>query len=51
MAVQLDIETFQKLEELLENYGLVKLMKEVESDEKLSIHEAKGYYNKLPKAN
>ncbi len=47
VAVQLDISTFEKIEELLENYGLVQLIKEVENDEKLSIAEAKAYYQTL----
>lgn len=51
VAVQLDIDTFNKMEELLENYGLVQLMREKETSEKLEINEAKEYYNKLPKKN
>lgn len=42
-AVLLDIETFEKLEELLENYGLGKYMEEVEDEEVLNINEAKEY--------
>lgn len=48
IAVQIDIETYQKLEELLENYALVELMKEDDS-ERLEIREAKEFYKKLPK--
>lgn len=48
IAVQIDIATYEKLEELLENYALVHLMKE-EDSEKLEIMEAKEYYKKLPK--
>lgn len=51
VAVQVDIDTFNKMEELLENYGLVKLMKEEENNEKLEINEAIEYYHKLPKKN
>ena len=43
----IDIETFKKLEELLENYGLGKYMEEVEDEEILSINEAKEYYDIL----
>ena len=50
VAVQLDISTFQKIEELLENYGLVELMKQSEGEEKLSIAEAKAHYRTLDKA-
>ncbi|MGO9482061.1 MAG: hypothetical protein ACLP05_09820 [Candidatus Kryptoniota bacterium] len=44
VAVQLDIDTFEKLEELLENYGLVELMKQSEGEEKLALAEAKAFY-------
>ena len=40
-AVLIDIETFEKVEELLEDYGLGKYMEEVEDEEILSIHGAK----------
>ena len=49
VAVQLDIQTFEKIEEILENYALVQLMKENEAEEKLSIAEAKAYYRTLDK--
>src|SRR3989304_5676993 len=45
IAVQIDIDTYEKLEELLENYALVQLMKE-EDSEKLEIREAKEFYKK-----
>lgn len=48
IAVQIDIETYQKLEDLLENYALVQLMKE-DDGEKLEVREAKEFYKKLPK--
>jgi ASC-1-like (ASCH) protein len=48
IAVQIDINTYEKLEELLENYALVQLMKEDESGN-LEIREAKEFYKKLPK--
>jgi polyhydroxyalkanoate synthesis regulator phasin len=46
-AVQIPIEEFERLEEILENYGLSKLMDEVVNDEKLSIENAKKYYQAL----
>ncbi len=49
VAVQLDIDTFNRIEEILENYGLVELMKEEELSEKLELKEAQEYYNKLSK--
>ncbi len=50
IAVQIPIKTFQNIEEILENYALVQLMKENEGEETLSINEAKAYYDKLEKA-
>jgi len=50
IAVQIPIEIFEKIEEILENYALVKLMKEAEDEEVLSMKEAKRYYNQLEKA-
>ncbi len=50
VAVQLDIATFEKIEETLENYALVQLMKENEGEEKLKVAEAKDYYKTLDKA-
>lgn len=46
-AVQIPIEEFERLEEILENYGLSKLMDEVENDERLSIENARAYYQTL----
>ena len=51
VAVQVDIETFNKIEEILENYALVQLMKENEGDDTLEIDEAKAYYQILDKAD
>jgi len=46
-AVQLPIEEFERLEEILENYGLSRLMDEVKDDEGLSVKDAKAYYQSL----
>ena len=51
VAVQLDIGTFQKIEELLENYSLVQLMKENEGTETMDLPKAKAYYSRLKKAD
>ena len=48
-AVQVPIEEFERLEEVIENYGLSKLMDEVKDKEKLSIEEAKTFYKSLKK--
>jgi hypothetical protein len=37
------------MEEIIENYGLAKLMDEVAGDEQLSAHEAKQFYRSLKK--
>ena len=47
VAVQIPIDEFNILEEVIENYGLSKLMDEVKDDEKLSVAEAKDYYQSL----
>ena len=49
IGVQIDIDTFAKIEEILENYALFHLMKENEGDETLTISDAKAYYKKLGK--
>ena len=46
-AVLIDIRTFEKIEEILESYGLSKFMKEVEDEEVLSLNDAKSYYETL----
>jgi len=48
-AVLIDIETFEKIEEILENYGLAKFMEEVEEEDSLSLKDAKKYYSSLKK--
>jgi hypothetical protein len=42
-----DDEEFEQLEEIIENYGLSKLMDEVKDDERLSVENAKKYYQSL----
>ena len=49
IAVQIPIETFKKIEEVLENYALAQLMKENESEEVLGMNDARAYYNQLEK--
>ncbi|MBE9004311.1 hypothetical protein IQ259_04520 [Fortiea sp. LEGE XX443] len=51
IAYQISIADFEKIEEILENYGLVKLMAESESDEYLTKEEALKYYQSLKKKN
>ncbi len=49
IAVQLDIKTFRKIEEVLEDFALAKFMDEAQSDEKFTISEVKEFYKNLPR--
>jgi hypothetical protein len=49
VAVQLDIKTFNKIEQLLEDYALGQLMEENDPSENLSLKEAKEAYRKMKK--
>ncbi|MEH2408270.1 hypothetical protein [Nostoc sp.] len=51
IAVQIPIADFEKIEEILENYGLIKLMAESEEDERLVKDEAQKYYQSLKQKN
>jgi hypothetical protein len=48
VAVQLDIKTFKRIEEVLEDYALAQYMKQSDNDN-LNIDEAKAFYKKLLK--
>jgi len=48
-AVLIDLKTFEKIEEILENFGLYKLMEEVEEEKVFSLKDAKNYYESLRK--
>ncbi|MBN2186882.1 MAG: type II toxin-antitoxin system prevent-host-death family antitoxin [Dehalococcoidia bacterium] len=43
-AVLIDIETFERIEETLESYGLGKYMEEVKDEDALPINDATAYY-------
>jgi len=47
IAVQLDIETYQKITEVMEDYALYHLMDENANTQKLNIDDAKDYYRSL----
>lgn len=50
VAVQLDIDTFVKIEETLENYGLTQIMEMLDPDDEiLDLDQAKSYYRSLEK--
>ncbi|MEE4358217.1 MAG: hypothetical protein V2I97_17235 [Desulfococcaceae bacterium] len=44
VAVQIPISDFEHLEEIIENYGLSRLMDETRTDERLSGESALAYY-------
>jgi len=48
-AVIVDLETFNRMESIIEDNGLAKFMEEAEEDEILSVHEAKKHYRSLKK--
>ncbi len=47
IAVQIPLDDFNKIEEVIENFGLAKLMEATEDDELLSGEEAYNYYQSL----
>jgi len=47
IAVQIPIEEFERMEEVIENNGLARLMDDVADDDQLSVQEAKAYYRLL----
>ncbi|WP_026097974.1 hypothetical protein [Baaleninema simplex] len=47
IAVQIPVEEFEKIEEILENFGLSQLMEEIEEEETLAEDEALLYYQSL----
>ena len=49
VAVQIDIADFEKIEQILEDYALVQLMRENNPAENLSLNEGKTFYGKMDK--
>ena len=47
IAVQIPLDDFNKIEEVIENFGLTKLMEETDDAELLSGEEAYNYYQSL----
>lgn len=47
IAVQISIAEFEQIEEILENYGLSKLMDETHDEEQLAKNEALKFYQLL----
>jgi PHD/YefM family antitoxin component YafN of YafNO toxin-antitoxin module len=48
-AVLVDIDTFSKMEELIENYGLAKFMDEVKNERNIDLRDAKRHYQAIKK--
>ena len=51
LAVQIPISVYNKIEEILEDFGLAKLMEEVENDDLLTGNDAYSYYQSLKAQN
>ena len=47
VAVQVDIQTFEKMEQLLEDYALDQFIGKNDPEDILSVAEAKAYYESL----
>jgi hypothetical protein len=47
VAIQIAIEDFERIEELIEDFGLAQLMEESEESDRLSKSEALEYYRSL----
>lgn len=47
IAVQVDIQTFEKMEQLLEDYALAQYINENNPDDALSVADAKAFYETL----
>ncbi len=50
VAVQLDIKTFKKIEDVLEDYALGQYMEDSIDEEKITLEEAKTAYRKNKKS-
>jgi len=47
VAVQIDIETFEKIEQLLEDYALGQFIEENDPADELSLEDAKAVYKEI----
>ena len=47
LAVQIDIKTFEKIEQLLEDYALGQYIEENNTTEYMTVEDAKDYYKRL----
>jgi hypothetical protein len=51
VAVQIDLETFARIEEVLEDFALARLITEGQEEPALDLEAAQEYYNSLDKAS
>ena len=51
IAVQIDIATYNKITETLEDFALFKLMEDNKDDDTLSLNDAREYYKALKEDN
>ena len=49
IAVQIDIQTFERIEQILEDYALGKFIEENDPEDILTLNEAEECYRKLKK--
>ena len=49
VAVQIDIHDFRKIEQIIEDHALGKLIEENDPGDYLSLNEAKEFYNRIKK--
>jgi hypothetical protein len=47
IAVQISIEDYEKIEEILEDYALGKILQDTKAEDNLNIEEAKAYYQAI----
>ena len=47
IAVQIPLPEFERIEEVIENYGLAQLIDEVQDEERLTGENADNYYKEL----
>lgn len=51
IAVQLDLNIFAEIEEVLENYALYRVMQNADADDPLDIDAARAHYEALEKSH
>lgn len=47
LAVEIDYNTFTRIEEVLEDFALYRLIQETDDSESLNLSQAKDYYHQL----